>query len=62
VFLDSPRLVEFVIEIQIQMMSVQIRDEEHRRHRSRQFAECVIYVLGLKSHAFLEALILNLGG
>src|SRR5262249_30717509 len=49
-----PRLEESVVEVQVQMVSLDIVEAEQGRHRARKLAEGVEDVLGLKADAGLE--------
>ena len=57
----SSRLVELVIKIQVEMMRLQIRDEEHGGHRTGKLAKGVVYVLGLVCNALPEPFTVDLG-
>ena len=54
------RLIELVVKLQVQMMCLQVRDQEHGRNCPREFPEGVIDVLGLQRHAFAKTLIMDL--
>jgi hypothetical protein len=56
------RFVEFVIEIQVEMVRLQVHDEKHRGHCAGKFTEGVIHLLRLQRHALPEAFIMDLCG
>jgi hypothetical protein len=57
-----PRLAEFVIEIQVDMMCLQVHDYKHGGYGAGELAESVVDVSGLQRHIIPESVNVNLGG
>jgi hypothetical protein len=53
--------VEVVVELGIEVVSLQVYHREDRRDRAGELPECVIYVLGLLRHTSAKRLIVCAG-
>ena len=55
------RLEEFIIELKVEMVGLEIHENKYGGHSSREFAERIVNVLSLVGNALPKSIIMNLG-